>query len=228
MGDGKLARALFSRRVPCQCLLASGLPLHLAGGHRMDVMYGVCVHTQADAPKNKSLSDSLEPALALQGIGWLTRKAIGVATVTQIVRQYEGPPSPPSTSAEPATHIDIEQRVTGGIQGTSEERCIDWLERGHTDWLFGTVAGKSRWMAAADIDDAFLAGGWLEGEHEAAGPAGETHLYSMAASQDGGGWVAVQVWGFRFIDGLRYYARNILVTKADERVEVRLVYDYLP
>ena len=29
---------------------------------------------------NKSLGDNLEPMLILQGIGWLTRKAIGLAT----------------------------------------------------------------------------------------------------------------------------------------------------
>jgi hypothetical protein len=31
--------------------------------------------------QNKSLSDNFDPLLALQGLSWLTRKAIGLATV---------------------------------------------------------------------------------------------------------------------------------------------------
>ena len=35
-----------------------------------------------DEIQNKTLSNPSDPLLAIQGMGWLTRKAIGMATVT--------------------------------------------------------------------------------------------------------------------------------------------------
>ncbi|KAK2054048.1 hypothetical protein LY76DRAFT_597331 [Colletotrichum caudatum] len=175
---------------------------------------------------NKTLSDSPEPALSLQGIGWMTRKAIGLATVTLTVKQYTAPPSPPGQGTEPVTHIDVDQVATGGLKGTSEERCLDFEFREHSDWMFGTVRGQSKWMSLDEIEDEFLKKGWLEGEAETTGPGGKGHIYSHVESIDNG-WTATQVWGFQTINGERRHARNILVQKGDKRVEIRLVYDWL-
>ncbi len=163
--------------------------------------------------------------LALQGISWMTRKLLGMATLTLDVKQWEGPPSPPSEAAGPATHIEIAQTLTGGLKGTTENRCLDWVFREHEDYMFGRVEGRSRWIAVADVDDAFLAAGWEEGDAERAGPNGETHLLSHVESRDNT-WIARQIWGFQIVDGARRYARNVVVTKGDERVQIRLVYDY--
>jgi hypothetical protein len=171
------------------------------------------------------LSDSPEPALALQGVSWLTRKAVALAGVTLQVREYEGPPTPPNDAQQPVTHIEIEQSVTGGLTGTSEKRCLDFRLRDHTDWLFGHVRGRSRWITAADISDDFLKNGWLEDGGEKCGPAGETHILSHVESADNG-WTATQIWGFQTVDGARRYCRNIVVAKGDEKIEFRLVYDY--
>jgi hypothetical protein len=175
---------------------------------------------------NKSKSSDAEPALALQGVSWMTRKAIGMATVTLHVTQYEGPPSPPSDAAAPVMHIDIQQVVTGGVKGTTENRCLDDMFREHSDWLFGSVKGRTRWVSPADVDDAFLREGFLEDEAEKSGPGGETHACSYVESMDNG-WTATQIWGFKIVDGERRYCRNIVVAKAGERVELKLVYDYL-
>lgn len=157
----------------------------------------------------------------------MTRKAIGIAAITLDIKQYSGPPSPPSESKDPAVHIEIDQIATAGLKGTSEKRCLDTFPREHSDWLFGTVRGSSKFIAkSADISDAFLAAGWLDGEAEATGPAGELHIQSLAESVDND-WVATQIWGFQTIEGERRYCRNITVVKGDERVEIRLVYDYL-
>ena len=170
-------------------------------------------------PQNKSLSDSTDPALALQGIGWLTRKAVGLATITLVVKQYEGPPSPPAeASAPPATHIEIDQIATGGLKGTSEKRCLDSTFREHSDWMFDTVKGRSAWVTPAEVEDAFLLKGWEPGSAE--------HVLSYVESI-GNGWTATQIWGFQVVDGERRYCRNIVVAKGSERVEMRLVYDYL-
>ncbi|KAK8113895.1 hypothetical protein PG999_005964 [Apiospora kogelbergensis] len=186
---------------------------------------------------NKNLSDSTEPGLALQGVGYLTRKAIGFATVTLAVKQFMGPHTPPSTTEGECVRIDIAQTATGGIKGTTENRCVDGESRTHSDWLFGTVDSKS-YFTTDDVRDAvakhgvegasadYLAGNWLEDESEKTGPDGAAHLVSVADNQKDG-WIAVQVWGFQTIGGERRYARNIVLKKGDKEVEMRLVYDYV-
>ncbi|KAF3360272.1 hypothetical protein VdG1_01232 [Verticillium dahliae VDG1] len=150
---------------------------------------------------NKTLSDSPEPALALQGIGWMVRKAVGLATLTL-------------------------HTATGGVKGTTENRCLDLEFREHADWLFGSCRGQSDWRSPAEIEDEFLKKGWLEGDAESTGPQGKSHVCSHVENVDNG-WTATQIWGFQEIDGQRRYARNIVVAKDDKKVEFRLVYDYL-
>jgi hypothetical protein len=168
---------------------------------------------------NKTYSDPVDPALSLQGIGWLTRKAIGAATVTLHATHY--------TDDEGKVHVDIDQTVTGGLKGTSEKRCLDNEFRDHKDWMFGHVKGQSKYIAAEEVSDEFLKKGWLEGEEEKKGPNGESHILSYVESYDAG-WTARQIWGFQTVEGERRYCRNIVVTKGAEKVEMRLVYDYLP
>ncbi|KAK4128889.1 hypothetical protein N657DRAFT_652448 [Parathielavia appendiculata] len=176
---------------------------------------------------NKTQSSNIEPGLALQNIGWVTRKMVSMATVTLHVKQYVGPPSPPSDPVGPeVTHVEIEQTGTGGMKGSTEKRCLDYAFREHSDWLFGHVKGQSKWLAADEITDEFLKGGWLEGDAEKGGPNGETHLLSYVESLDSD-WTATQVWGFKIIDGERKYVRNVVIAKGEERVELQLVYDWV-
>lgn len=177
--------------------------------------------------QNKSQSSNIEPGLALQGIGWVTRKAVSMATLTLHVKQFVAPPSPPADPANPpATHIEIEQTGTGGMKGTTEKRCLDYTFREHSDWLFGRVKGQSKWLTPDDISDPFLKSGWLEGDEEKGGPNGETHIISHVESLESG-WTATQIWGFKLIDGVRKYCRNVVIAKGSERVELQLVYDFL-
>ncbi len=160
----------------------------------------------------------------------MTRKLVGNATLTLTVKHYTAPPSPPADPSGPeVSHIEIEQTGTGGLKGSTERRCLDYTFREHSDWLFGTVQGQSKWMTPADITDEFLKGKegeWLEGEEEKGGPNGETHILSHVESQDSD-WTATQIWGFQIIGGERKYTRHIVVAKGSERVELKLVYDYL-
>lgn len=177
--------------------------------------------------QNKKLSDSPDPGLSLQGISWTTRKLIGYATVTLHVTHYHAAPSPPSTSTDPVTHIDINQVIVGGLKGTQEVRCLDGAKREHADWLFGRVEGQARWISLdeVDADDESLKKGWLAGE--AAHPDGKTHIMTHGENlDDGGGWAATQVWGFQEVDGERRYARNIVIKKGSKSEAFRLVYDY--
>ncbi|UKZ73144.1 hypothetical protein TrVFT333_000785 [Trichoderma virens FT-333] len=167
---------------------------------------------------NKTLSDSSDPVLSLQGVGFLTRKAIGLATVTLEIKQYEGPPKPPNTATDVVTHIDIVQSASK-LSSTEEKRCFDNFPRTHTDWLFGTVEGRSRWVSLDEVTDEFLKKDWLvEGE-------GQSFITNVAENKEKG-WVAEQVWGFQIVDGERRYCRHVVVTKGSERAQIRLVYDY--
>lgn len=68
----------------------------------------------------------------------MTRKGLSYAYVTLSIHQY--------TDSDNVVHIDIDQSLTGGIPGTSEKRTADWTGREHTDHIFGTVIGKSRFL----------------------------------------------------------------------------------
>ncbi|KAI4163829.1 MAG: hypothetical protein LQ342_002602 [Letrouitia transgressa] len=145
----------------------------------------------------------------MQGVGWVLRKAISLATITLSITQYE---------KDGLTHIDISQTATGGIKGTTENRTLDWEYREHKDGIFGEVRGKSRWVKLDDVDDdTFLKTGWddMDGEH----------VQSYVESKDNG-WTADQVWGFEIMDGKRYYVRHVVVRKEDDWKQARLVYDY--
>ncbi|KAK0383171.1 hypothetical protein NLU13_9084 [Sarocladium strictum] len=168
---------------------------------------------------NKSLSDSIDPVLTVQGISWLLRTAIGAASISLDINQYEAPPSPPNTSTELFTHIDIEQ-TAAGLKSTNEKRTVDAEWREHSDWLFGNVKGKSFWVGLDDVEDDFLKQGWLkEGDDE-------KFLFKSYVESLDNGWVASQIWGFQEVQGERRHVRKILVTKDSKRAAVTFVYDY--
>ncbi len=99
-----------------------------------------------------------------------------MATITLTISEYiEGD----------KTHIDIKNVATGGISGTTENRTLDWTYGDHTDGIFGSVKGKSRWVKLSDVDeDEFIKTGFddLEGEH----------VQAYVESKDNG-WTANQV-----------------------------------
>lgn len=59
-------------------------------------------------------------------------------------------------------HIDIDQTLSGGISGDSENRTLDWDERDEYDDIFGYVTGKSRRIPVEEITDEFLKKGWTQ------------------------------------------------------------------
>lgn len=104
---------------------------------------------------------------------------------------------------------------------------MDWTDRPHEDHVFGSLMGKSRWLANSgaewDALDDFLKQDWLE---EKGGPNGESFIQNYALN-DSVGWHATQVWGFAMINGVRYYTRRVVISKKDmsETLKVRLIYE---
>ncbi|KAK2768566.1 hypothetical protein FQN54_000422 [Arachnomyces sp. PD_36] len=101
---------------------------------------------------DKALSNNPDDILKLQGISWLTRKAIGLATITLAVTE-EDKPTEEDPNGPPITHVTIGQTATGGIPGTTESRILDFVERPHTDHIFGSVKGRTRWCRGAKAED---------------------------------------------------------------------------
>lgn len=63
-------------------------------------------------------------------------------------------------------HISVAQTVTGGYEGTTENRTLDWSERPNEDHVFGAVIGKSRRINPEELDNEYLKKGWLPEVYE--------------------------------------------------------------
>ncbi|KAF2096674.1 hypothetical protein NA57DRAFT_42328 [Rhizodiscina lignyota] len=166
---------------------------------------------------NKKLSGEFDSILALQGIGWLTRSAISLATITLHLKQYN--------AEDGVEHVDIDQVLTGGIKGTAEHRVLNDEWRDHTDHIFGHVRARSRRTKLSslkddDEDEKFLKTDWTQDVID-----GDEVIDGQVESQDNG-WTARQSWGFEVIDGERRHCRHAIVHKGDEVKRVKLVYDY--
>ncbi|KAK2732819.1 hypothetical protein FQN55_003920 [Onygenales sp. PD_40] len=190
-------------------------------------------------------TDSADPdeIFKLQGMSWLTRKAISIASVTLKFTQ---------TTVDGVVHVNVDQVLTGGIKGTTETRTLDWAESPHQDHIFGSVIGQNRFVKAAPGPDGksrpavevqtrvggaedesvakFLRGEILENGDVTEGflvdEQNENFLQSWVRSQDSG-WTGEQIWGFETVNGVRRHTRRIVVAKDDKCVKARMVYTYL-
>ncbi|KIM32644.1 hypothetical protein M408DRAFT_326418 [Serendipita vermifera MAFF 305830] len=172
---------------------------------------------------NKTLSDSTDQILMLQGVPWYTRKIIAVATITVNMSHYIG-------EEDTFEHIDTKQTLTGGIKGTEENRTFSGLPREHSDYLFGTVIGISKripWKNAPPevADNAFLREGWTQDTTEAE----KGVIFTTASSkteETGKTWTADQIWGFAEINGEKRYTRRVHFHTPEETVDAKMIYDY--
>ncbi|KIJ68600.1 hypothetical protein HYDPIDRAFT_106811 [Hydnomerulius pinastri MD-312] len=167
---------------------------------------------------NKSLSDSTDEILRLQGVSWFKRRAISMFTLTLVVKH--------TTDEAGIEHIDIDQTLSGGIPGTSENRILDFQERDEDDDIFGAVIGKSRRSTVEELTDEFLKKEWTEDTIR------DGVVLAIAWSnpeRNSYTWRAEQTWGFSVVKGERRYVRHVSFTSSDRQegpIQARLVYDY--
>ena len=167
---------------------------------------------------NKALSDDTDQLLSLQGVGWVIRKAIGMATLTIKITHYK--------DDQGIEHANADQSLGGGLAGTKEERNLSNTPREHTDYIFGSVIGRSLRTQLADLDCEFLKQGWTE--DSIANGFLQSIAESNPAKNGGRTWKADQIWGFAIINGERRYTRRVKFTgPKGEDLEKRLVYDYI-
>ncbi|KAJ5239496.1 hypothetical protein N7468_004115 [Penicillium chermesinum] len=160
---------------------------------------------------NNDLSESSAEILKTQGVNWLTRKVLAMASVTLVINQRK--------DENGNILLDIENKPSGGLPVTQEKRVLDWKPVELHHGLLGNIRGRSRICKLADLDDDYLRQGWEDGTEEV--------MHFKTEQLESKGIVTQQVAGFIVLNGTRYHARRVLVTKEDgERLEAKLVYDY--
>ncbi|KAI5210623.1 hypothetical protein E4T39_00170 [Aureobasidium subglaciale] len=172
--------------------------------------------TYTEDNQNKSLSDSSDAALKMQGIGWVVRQAVKYSNITLHVKQF--------VDENGLEHIDNEQVTTGNIRNT-EERVVDYEWHEKDDKVFGKVSGRSRFVKLNEVQNDYLKQGWDEQFlAQADNEVFQTIVDSVGKNPN---WTADQVWGFEVVDGQKRHTRRVVVKRGKEEHKLRLVYDWV-
>lgn len=164
------------------------------------------ITTNKSPKQNKTISDSNDGVLKIQGVAWLKRKAIGAMGLTLPIRETVDPSTGTTTLSTDA--------VAGGAPpGPTEKRLVDGEPMNVNHPLFGKGVTRTRWVEVAGLDDDYLARGREEGTEE---------LMQFVTENLDQGAVTMIVGGFEKVDGKRYYTRHIVVKKGSESVKVRM------
>ena len=134
--------------------------------------------------------------------------AIKKASLTLYIEHY--------TDDNGLEHIDINQTLTGGIPGTTENRTLDWQEREHSDGIFGPVVGRSKRVRLDEILKDYLKTGWTDGTKE----DGAIDTYARSDTpKSGRSWTTEQVSG-KFC-GFTHVCNDAIRSGASKRLMVR-------
>ncbi len=107
--------------------------------------------------QNKSLSDNTDEILRLQGVGLLVRKALGMATLYVTINHL---------NEDGVETISMEQKLTGGLGSSNEDRVLNWEETSVENKLFGPTISKTRRAKPEDLEEIYLKEGWSEATKE--------------------------------------------------------------
>ncbi|KAF3906274.1 hypothetical protein ABW20_dc0102773 [Dactylellina cionopaga] len=161
---------------------------------------------------NPKLSGSIDEILKHQGIGWMKRKALGLATVTITITHK---------TAEDV--LDIHSDALGVIK-SEETTPLDGKKHDQlNNPLWGNLKVTGTKMRVADIEDEILREGWV-GE-EVIEIIAESEVYK---------WKATQIWGFQDVEiegamQRRYFRRVRLTHQGKESPTYsHMIYDYSP
>lgn len=151
------------------------------------------------------------------------RKLVGIATLSIYISQVVDEAGVKTLTFEQTANI-----VIGGIKAETEIRVLDWREDMHTSVIFGTTTHRSKLIDPKNALDhegnklhSFLTEGILQ---ESPDPA--TNVYDLVVQSATNGWTIQQLWGFGIVEGKRMYVRRTLVTKGNQEVKVRGVYEW--
>ncbi|KAF3934262.1 hypothetical protein ABW19_dt0200742 [Dactylella cylindrospora] len=157
---------------------------------------------------NRTLSGNTDEILYLQGVGFITRKALSIATVTLKINHKTEPDS---------EIIHIDSVLTGGIKGISEDIFIDDEFHDREDHVWGKFKAKAKRVPVKEIQDEWLSKGWVGEE-----------VIKIESINEANNWTAVQTWGYQDYNGERRYVRHVTLTHKKGVTTCHMVYDYSP
>lgn len=161
---------------------------------------------------NKALSGDSDAVLTLQGVHYLLRTILGAAQVTVSIKQWEN-------STNGTSYFEMENNIAYayGIPGVTDTYVTDFEPKEYYDTIFGNVRDRARWIRTNELHDAFQREAWAE----------ETEVLELFTDHLDVGATTSQVCGFEVIEGERRYTRRLVVSKGDDVLRVRLVFDYV-
>ncbi|KAJ5383223.1 hypothetical protein N7517_001134 [Penicillium concentricum] len=178
---------------------------------------------------DKARSTNLDAVLKLQGIGWITRKAIEASKMTLKITQSS---ETHSSTGEAAEWITFEAALTSGLKGAPEKRPLTWTEFEHNDTIFGLVYIRSHYISGErtshgvrpliELQTKDVGSGILYGLTEAIAVDHESEtaqtIVEKAFIHDfvrsvHFGWTAEQIWAVEIVGEDKFLTRRAVVVK---------------
>ncbi|KAF2866132.1 hypothetical protein BDV95DRAFT_612001 [Massariosphaeria phaeospora] len=161
---------------------------------------------------NKGLSDNLDSVMRLQGLSWLSRKAVNAAQITtQITLAGRGP----------SATLTLANTANFNIKGTTEVRTLDWEWRDFKDYIWGAFQDRSRHVHKKNLAPTVSSGEWLESLQ-----GDDATLIESEVRASDGAWTNRMLWGFKVFGSERFLIRHMEVRRGRESAHAVLVYDY--
>ncbi|KAF5343798.1 hypothetical protein D9758_016211 [Tetrapyrgos nigripes] len=147
---------------------------------------------------NKALSDTMDTMFRIQGLGWVTRKALGLASITA--------------------------HITPSVQDNGVERSAQSLSISNP--ILGKMVYKSRKIKLSEVtkDDEYLKEGQSGSLKEGWDTSADDTLINSHVV--GKGWVQDETWGLMDFNGKKHFTmRYCIVNDAKEETDLKIVYD---
>lgn len=139
---------------------------------------------------NHKLSDGSDDILAAQGVGFLKRKAIGMATV-----------GVSNTTYTEGDHLVVKsQSSASGIPGAVEEVHLDGSEKHSDHAIYGKIVTVANLKKKEEISDSFMTADLLPESGDEQGRLIYIESHSDKAAGNKYDWTAVVTSGFMNID----------------------------
>lgn len=170
----------------------------------------------------QDLSGNSDPILAAQGVGFLKRKAIGMATVTVVN----------TNRTEPDGTVVVKSASSAsGIPGATEELFLGAGPKKSDHSVYGKIITTAEPKKPEEIEEKYLTEGYLPESLDADGKL--LYIYSVSDKEAGNkyDWTGVLTSGFQnvVVNGKsekRWVRLNWFKDNKGFESKIRLVYDY--
>ncbi|KAJ5717596.1 hypothetical protein N7488_003242 [Penicillium malachiteum] len=175
---------------------------------------------------NRKLSDDPDPMFAMQGVPWITRKALRFAHLSLQISQSvvfsdvssDSATDSPSEDGGSVTVLHVRQTVTPGSFNSDSSCPMNGQFHDMSVPIFGDIKMKLRYVSTDDVQNDLIRQSFEDA-------CASKMVIDEGAENPKMGWSAHVLWGFENINGKRYFTRNVRTWKKDEIVVVRMVYD---